>query len=99
MPRGPEHALIWSVDRTCYELFRHAQLVQRFRPGDDQAWLNWLAAQTTCAFHGHAGHLNLHNEARTRTQRYWYAYHSTGLRAKVGTKHGHPSFSSVARIV
>ncbi len=80
MPRVPLHALIWSMDRTCYELFRRGQLVQRFRPGDDEAWLRWLAAQTAFAFHGHSGHLNLHNEARTRGARYWYAYHATEKR-------------------
>src|SRR5262245_48092968 len=82
MPRGPLHALIWSVDRTCYELFHHGQPVQRFRLGDDEAWLSWLAAQTACAFHGHAGHLNLHNEQRTCGTRYWYAYHATQKRTK-----------------
>jgi LuxR family maltose regulon positive regulatory protein len=81
MPRVPRHALIWSTDRTCYELFRGGQLLQRFRPGDDQAWLSWLEAQSACAFHGHAGRLNLHNEARTRGARYWYAYHASEQRS------------------
>ena len=80
MPRVPRHALIWSTDRSCYELFRGGQLLQRFRPGDDQAWLSWLAGQTACAFHGHAGRLNLHNEALTGGARYWYAYHATEKR-------------------
>jgi ATP/maltotriose-dependent transcriptional regulator MalT len=39
-------------------------MVQRLRPGDDEAWLSWLAAQTACAFKGHSGRLNVHNEAR-----------------------------------
>jgi LuxR family maltose regulon positive regulatory protein len=81
MPRVPRHALIWSIDRTCYELFRGGQLLQRFRPGDDQAWLSWLEAQSACAFHGHTGRLNLHNEARTRRARYWYAYLATEQRS------------------
>jgi ATP/maltotriose-dependent transcriptional regulator MalT len=68
------------MNRTCYELFRRDQLVQRFWPGDDQAWLSWLAAQTACAFHGRAGRLNLHSEARTRGVRYWYAYDATEKR-------------------
>src|SRR5262249_24124271 len=82
MPRGPQHALIWSVDRTCYELVSHGQPVPRFRLGDDEAWLSWLADQTACAFHVHAGHLNLHNEQRTCGTRYWYAYHATQKRTK-----------------
>jgi LuxR family maltose regulon positive regulatory protein len=81
MRREPLYALIWSMNRTCYELFRRGQLVQRFRPGDDQAWLSWLAAQTACAFRGHSGCLDLHNEARTRTKRYWYAYQATSQRS------------------
>jgi hypothetical protein len=54
MPKVPLHALIWSKDRNCYELYTHGQLAQRFRPGDDEAWLSWLAAQTAVAFHGAA---------------------------------------------
>jgi len=61
MPRVPLHALIWSMDRTCYELFSRGQRVQRFRAGDDEAWLRWLAAQTAFAFHGRCGRLNLHS--------------------------------------
>jgi LuxR family transcriptional regulator, maltose regulon positive regulatory protein len=80
MPRVPLHALIWSTDRTYYELFRRGQLVQRFRLGDDEAWLRWLAAQTAFVFHGRCGRLNVHNEARTRRARYWYAYHATEKR-------------------
>src|SRR5215208_1857670 len=80
MPRVPLHTLIWSTDHTCYELFRRGQLVQRFRPGDDEAWLGWLATQTAFAFHGRRGRLNLHNEARTRESRYWYAYLATSRR-------------------
>jgi LuxR family transcriptional regulator, maltose regulon positive regulatory protein len=64
----------------CYELFSRGQLVQRLRPGDDQAWLRWLAAQTAFAFQGHSGRLNVHNEARPRGARYWYAYHATSQR-------------------
>src|SRR6266545_6293178 len=80
MPRVPLQALIWSKDRNLYELYTHDQLAQRFRPGDEEQWLKWLAVQTSVAFHGRTGRLNLHNEARTRRERYWYAYHSTGQR-------------------
>src|SRR6266516_693940 len=82
MPRGPLHALIWSTDRTLYELYRRGQLAQRFRPGDEEPWLTWLADQTAFVFHGRAGCINLYNEQRTRGGRYWYAYHATSQRAK-----------------
>jgi LuxR family transcriptional regulator, maltose regulon positive regulatory protein len=81
MPRVPRHALIWSTDRNLYELYTRGQLEQHFRSGDEEAWLIWLAAQTSFAFHGCSGRLNLHNEARSRGARYWYAYHSTGQRS------------------
>ncbi|HEY3232301.1 MAG TPA: AAA family ATPase, partial [Roseiflexaceae bacterium] len=80
MPKVPLHALIWSKDRNCYELYTHGQLAQRFRPGDDEAWLSWLAAQTAVAFHGAAGRLNLSQEARPRRARAWYAYQASGPR-------------------
>jgi LuxR family maltose regulon positive regulatory protein len=77
MPKVAAQALIWSAHDTCYGLYIHDQLVQRFRPGDDAAWLAWLADQISVAFHGRSGHLNVHNEARRRGGRYWYAYHAT----------------------
>jgi LuxR family maltose regulon positive regulatory protein len=80
MPRLPLHALIWSVDRTLYELYTHGQLEQRFRPGNEEPWLTWLAAQTSFAFHGCSGRLNVHKEARSRGTRYWYAYQFSGQR-------------------
>ena len=81
MPRVPRNALIWSLDRSCYELFTRGQPVQCFRPGDDEPWLAWLGAQTAFAFHGRCGRLNVHNEPRTRSARYWYAYHATEKRS------------------
>src|SRR5260221_7450761 len=82
MPRAPLYASIWSPHCTCYELFHRGQLVQRFRPGDDEPWLNWLAVQTAVAFHGRCGRLNLHHEVRTRGARYWYAYRTTATRTR-----------------
>jgi len=82
MPRVPLHVLIWSIDRTIYELYSRGQLAQRFRPGDNDRWQTWLAARAAFVFHGRAGRINLHNEQRTRTKRYWYAYHATGQRTK-----------------
>ncbi|MFL5807789.1 MAG: hypothetical protein ACJ8CR_39425, partial [Roseiflexaceae bacterium] len=82
MPRGPLHALIWSTDHTLYELYSRGQLAHRFRPGDDDRWRTWLDTHTAFVFHGRAGRINVHNEQRTRTRRYWYAYHLTSQRAK-----------------
>jgi len=82
MPKAPLHVLIWSTYRSLYELYSRGQLAQRFRPTDDEQWRTWLAAHRAFVFQGHAGRVNVHNEQRTRTRRYWYAYHSTGQRAK-----------------
>src|SRR5215472_6996759 len=82
MPRAPLHVLIWSADQTLYELFTRGQLVHRFRPADDDLWRTWLAAHTAVVFQGRAGRIHLHHEPRTRTTRYWYAYHVTRQRAK-----------------
>jgi len=82
MPRAPLHALIWSTDHTLYELYSRGQLAHRFRPGDDEQWRSWLAEHTAFVFQGHAGRINVHNEQRTRTRRYWYAYQLTSQRAK-----------------
>src|SRR6266545_635854 len=81
MPRAPLHALIWSTDQTLYELYSRGQLTHRFRP-DDDSWRTWLGAHTAFVFQGHSGRINLHNEQRTRTRRYWYAYHAADQRAK-----------------
>jgi len=82
MPRGPLHALIWSMDHTLYELYSRGQLAHRFRLGDEDQWRTWLAAHTAFVFQGRAGRINVHNEQRTRTRRYWYAYHLTSQRTK-----------------
>ena len=82
MPKAPLHTLIWSTDQTLYELYSRGQLVHRFQPGDDDRWRSWLATHTAFVFQGRAGRINLHNERRTRTTRYWYAYHSTSQRTK-----------------
>src|SRR5258706_14025731 len=82
MPRGPVHALIWSIDHTLYELYSRGQLAHRFRPGDDDRWRTWFDTPPAFVLHGRAGRINVHNEQRTRTTRYWYAYHLTSQRAK-----------------
>jgi LuxR family maltose regulon positive regulatory protein len=82
MPKLPLHTLIWSPDHNSYELYTHGQLEQCFRPGEDDPWLTWLAAQTAVAFHGRAGHLNLSYEARPRQARSWYASRASGPRTR-----------------
>src|SRR6266516_4892064 len=82
MPRIPLHALIWSPDHNSYELYTHGQLAQCFRPGEDDQWLTWLAAQTAVAFHGRAGRLNLSQEARPHQVHSWYAYRVSGPRTR-----------------
>jgi LuxR family maltose regulon positive regulatory protein len=76
MPRLPLHALIWSRERGHYELYTQGQLEQRFRSGDEAAWLAWLGEVSSLAFQGISGGLNLYQEARPRGGQYWYAYHS-----------------------
>ena len=80
MPKSTAHALIWSPENTCYELYTHGQLVQRFGPGDEEPWLNWLNSQISFSFQGRTGRLNLLKEVRPRGAGYWYAYHYTGQR-------------------
>src|SRR5262245_50150978 len=82
MPRAPLHTLVWSTDRTLYELYSRGQLAHRFWPGDDDRWRAWLAAHTAFVFQGRAGRINVHNEQRTRARHYWYAYHLTHQRTK-----------------
>jgi LuxR family transcriptional regulator, maltose regulon positive regulatory protein len=82
MPRRPLHALIWSREYHLYELYTQGQLEQRFRPGDEAAWLTWLDQATSFAFQGQASNLNVYHEARPRGGQYWYAYHTIGTRAR-----------------
>ncbi len=84
MPRVPRHALIWSREQSRYELYTQGQLEQRFRPAsaDDAAWLAWLGAAASFAFHGAVGNLNVYQEARPRGGRYWYAYHTINRRTR-----------------
>ena len=82
MPRVPLHALIWSRERSLYELYTQDRLERRFRPADDAAWLAWLSEATSFAFHGAAGGLNVYQEARPRGGRYWYVYHTIKRRTR-----------------
>jgi LuxR family transcriptional regulator, maltose regulon positive regulatory protein len=82
MSRAPLHALIWSREQSLYELYTQGQLEQRFRPADEAAWLTWLGAATSFAFHGEASSLNVYQEARPRGGAYWYAYHTSHGRTR-----------------
>src|SRR5256885_11206232 len=78
MPRKPQHALVWSPDEGLYELRAEGRAARRFVPGDGVAWQDWLDDVTAFAFHGASGDLNVHQEARPRGGRYWYAYRTAG---------------------
>src|SRR5258708_19532616 len=74
MPKSSPHALIWSQEYQHYELHLHGQPERCFRPGDEPAWLSWLAEHTAFTFQGQAGRLSVIKEARQRGTGYWYAY-------------------------
>ena len=76
MPRVPLHALIWSSAQGLYELSTQGQVVRRFSPGVEAAWLTWLEGATSLAFHSPRGSLNVYQERRPRGGQYWYAYHT-----------------------
>ncbi|MBA2679221.1 MAG: LuxR family transcriptional regulator, partial [Ktedonobacteraceae bacterium] len=82
MPRVPLHALIWSQDQSLYELYIQGHLAQRFLLADEEAWLAWLAQESSLAFQGASGRLNVYKEARSRGGEYWYAYHTTKGRTR-----------------
>ena len=82
MSRVPLHALIWSSDQSLYEFYTQGRLEQRFRPGDEAAWLARLCEVTSFAFHGASGSLNVYQEARPHGGQYWYAYHTTSSRTR-----------------
>ncbi len=82
MPRRPLHLLTWSSEHHLYELYTQGQLKLRFRPEGEAVWQTWLGEATSFAFQGAAGNLNVYHEARPRGGQYWYAYHTTGKRAR-----------------
>jgi LuxR family maltose regulon positive regulatory protein len=95
MPRAPLHALIWSSGQGLYELFTQGQVVRRFLPGDEAAWLTWLGEVTSLAFHSPSGNLNVYQETRPRGGRYWYAYHTDrgGIRKRYLGRTAHVSLA------
>lgn len=76
MSRAPLHALIWSTERCLYRLYTRGQLELQFRPAEEAAWLAWVDAVSSFAFHGKGGSLNVYREKRPRGGAYWYAYHT-----------------------
>jgi LuxR family maltose regulon positive regulatory protein len=77
MPRVPFYTLLWSRDRSHYELYTQGQFEQIFSSGDQNAWLTWLDDKTSFAFQGACGRLNVYRESRRHAREYWYAYHTT----------------------
>lgn len=75
MPKTPRNALRWSPTERHYLLRMSGQSDLPLRPGDETPWRNALDQETTLAFHGASGDLNLRHELR-RGERYWYAYHT-----------------------
>src|SRR5581483_5563867 len=74
MPKAPTHALIWTASRGCYELYPADPHLPSVVPGEEEAWLAWLATHASFSFQGQAGHLNVLKESRPRGSGYWYAY-------------------------
>ncbi len=82
MPRIPLHAVVWSEERRCYDLYTRGRLERGVRPLDHRAWLAWIDEVTSFAFHGAAGNLNVYQESGPRGGRYWYAYHTVRHRTR-----------------
>lgn len=80
MPKSAIHSLIWSSTGNYYSLYSRGQFVCAYQaePQGQAQWQKWLASQTSFAFQGKAGHLNLLKEPRSRGNSYWYAYYYTG---------------------
>lgn len=81
MPKPARHALIWSPEHKTYTTYEQGQAQFAALLEDDEAWLAWLANQSSFSFQGRHGHLNLHKETRARgNEGYWYAYRRQGSR-------------------
>jgi LuxR family transcriptional regulator, maltose regulon positive regulatory protein len=76
MPRVPRRALLWSTQEQRYEAFTQGQFERCVPPTDDAALLTWLGEDSSFAFHGRSGSLNVYLERRPRGGSYWYAYHT-----------------------
>ena len=82
MPKVPTHALIWSGERSVYELRPADPHLSHVVPGEEEAWLAWVATHASFSFQGQAGRLNVLKEARPRGEGYWYAYQSKAGRTR-----------------
>ncbi len=76
MPKPATHTLTWSAQSKTYALISPDYPLQFLAPGDEEAWLAWLTAHSSFAFHGQCGHLSVLKESRQRGGGYWYAYHT-----------------------
>src|SRR5215472_18339167 len=97
MPRAPLHTLTWSSEQGHYEWSTRGQVVRRFHPTEEAAWLTWLGEATSFAFHSPRGSLNVYQERRPRGGAYWYAYHTArdGIRKRYL---GRPGYVTLARL-
>lgn len=65
-----------SVDRgsrNAINFSTQGQVVRRFRPGDEAAWLNWLGAVSSPIFLSPSGSPNLYREAQPHGGQHWDA--------------------------
>ncbi len=74
MPKTSLHVLAWSEEHQSYELRTQGHLQQRFRPGDEQRWQEWVSKRTSFAFQRQHQRMSIIKEARPRGAGYWYAY-------------------------
>jgi LuxR family transcriptional regulator, maltose regulon positive regulatory protein len=79
MPKATAYALVWSPDRSRYELVERGANKSWPIHGEDADWFNWLDTHRSFSFYGRAGRLNLLKESRkSGGSGYWYAYRRQG---------------------
>jgi LuxR family maltose regulon positive regulatory protein len=78
MPRTATYALIWSPERTDYELYKGNTPYHRSLQKEDERWFTWLSARSSFSFQGKCGHMTVRKESRPRGEGYWYAYRNRG---------------------
>lgn len=80
MPKRPTHILIWSSENNAYRLHVPEQQPQLLMAEDEDSWFTWLATHSSFSFQGRSGRLSVLKEARSRSEGYWYAYHTAARR-------------------
>src|SRR5262245_50314005 len=79
MPKAVAYVLVWSPERSRYELVERGSNKTWPIHGDDADWYNWLDTHRSFAFDGRVGRLNLLKESRkSGGSGYWYAYRRQG---------------------